>query len=146
MYCANCASPLTQGLSYCNRCGISLRDRVEPKNTAAITAFLSAITVLGVLGLMIMVLGALALRTKGGLAQDLVALFMLFTFLIVGVTELMLVKQLSRLTGSSSTRALPGMESWTQELKPAQPMSLAEPGSSVTDNTTRTLEFSRRPQ
>lgn len=147
MYCANCASPLTQGLSFCNRCGISLRDPVEPKNTAAITAFLSAITILGIAGLLIMVGGALALRTKGGLGQDLVGAFMFFTFLIIGITETMLIRQLSRLTGSTAAkRSLPGMESWSPELKSAQPVSLGEPVSSVTDNTTRTLEFSRRPQ
>src|SRR6185503_5122959 len=82
MYCANCGTPLTQGLSYCNRCGVNLRERTETK-TAAIGAFLTAITLLGVIGLGIMLGGALVLRKEAGLSQELIGFFMLFTFLIV---------------------------------------------------------------
>ena len=146
MYCSNCGTPVTQELSFCNRCGVSLRERVEPKNTVVVTAFLSAITLLGIGGLAIMFAGALALRTKGGLGEDVVGIFMLFTFLIVGVTEAMLIKQLSRLTGSSQSKpALRIMEARRPELK-GQAFAQGEPVSSVTDNTTRTLEFSRREQ
>ena len=93
MYCANCGTPRTQGLSYCNRCGIDLRERVETR-TGAISAFLTAITLLGVAGLGIMLGGALVLRTEAGLSQDLIGVFMLFTFLIVVLTEFMLVRNL----------------------------------------------------
>ena len=147
MFCAACGSPLTQSLSFCNRCGADLRERDEPKNTGAISAFLSAITVLGVFGLVMVVAGALALRTKAGLAQELVGFFMLCTFLIIGITETMLIRQLSRLIGSSARKkTLPGMDRMPFELgshSTAQPL---EPVASVTDGTTRTLEFSGRQQ
>ena len=58
MYCANCGTPRTQGLSYCNRCGADLREHVEASNTKAIAAFLSAITLLGVGGLPRALVGA----------------------------------------------------------------------------------------
>ena len=58
MYCAQCGTPLTQGLSYCNRCGTSLRER-STTNTGAISAFLTAITLIGVGGLGLMFAGAL---------------------------------------------------------------------------------------
>jgi hypothetical protein len=144
MYCANCGTQLVQGLSYCNRCGFNLRERNE-SDTGSVTAFLTAITLLGVLGLAMMLGGALVLRRAAGLSQELVALFMLFTFLIVSVTELMLVRNLSRLSApKEKDRFLqPQVQ---QDLRLPQASSLGEPVGSVTDNTTRTLEYARREQ
>ena len=142
MYCANCGTPLTQGLSYCNRCGVNLRERTESK-TAAIGAFLTAITVLGVIGLGIMLGGSLVLRSEVGLSQELIGVFMLFTFLIVGVTEFMLARNLSKLTGSTeSLKHL--LQPMTHDLRLPQAAPLGEPVPSVTENTTRTLEYARR--
>jgi len=104
MYCANCGAPRTQGLSYCNRCGADLRERIESTNTKAITAFLSAITLLGVMGLAVMLAGAMILRRGANLSQELIGVFMLFTFLIVSITEIMLVKNLSKLFGSTERK------------------------------------------
>lgn len=147
MYCSNCGSPLSQGLSFCNRCGNNLREREATKATGAITAFLTAITLLGVIGMGIMLGGALALREGAGFSQDLIGIFMLFTFLLVGVTEIMLIRQLSRLTGASADKkSLPEMQQAPYELRPGQATALAEPVASVTENTTRTLEYSRRQQ
>jgi len=142
MYCANCGTPLTQGLSYCNRCGVNLRERTETK-TAAIGAFLTAITLLGVIGLGIMLGGALVLRKEAGLSQELIGFFMLFTFLIVSLTEFMLVRNLSKLTGSTgSPKYLP--QPIPHDLRLPQATPLGEPVPSVTENTTRTLEYARR--
>lgn len=144
MYCANCGTPLTQGLSYCNRCGASLRERSETR-TGAITAFLTAITLLGVIGLGIMLGGALVLRKEAGLSQELIGFFMLFTFLIVGITEVMLIRNLSRLSGSSERPTyLP--QPMPHDLRLPQGTPLGEPVPSVTENTTRTLEYARREQ
>lgn len=109
--------------------------------TGAISAFLTAITLLGIVGLGIMLGGALALRKEAGLSQDLIGVFMLFTFLITATTEIMLIRQLSRITS--------GRESKPKVLQPpVAPYELrqapGEPVSSVTENTTRTLEYSRR--
>jgi len=144
MYCVNCASPLTQGLSYCNRCGTSLRERSEPK-TAAITAYLSAITVLGIAGLGIMLGGALVLRRGANLSQELIGVFMLFTFLIVSMIEIMLVRNLSKLSSAiEGPKYLP--QPTTNDLRLPQATSFGEPVPSVTENTTRTLEYARREQ
>jgi hypothetical protein len=145
MYCANCGTPRTQGLSYCNRCGADLRERVESSNTGAITALLSAITVLGVGGLAIMLLGAVILRKGAALSQDLIALFMLFAFLIVSLTEIMLVRNLSKLSGSTERRkSLPAPPPTQHDLRLPQATPLGEPVASVTENTTRTLEYASR--
>src|ERR1044072_1692606 len=145
MYCANCGTPRTQGLSYCNRCGTDLRERVEASNTKAIAAFLTAITLLGVGGLGIMLAGALVLPKGAGLSQELVGVFMLFTFLIVSMTEIILVRNLSKLSGSTETKnAFPAPPPMQHDLRLPQGTPLGEPVGSVTENTTRTLEYARR--
>jgi hypothetical protein len=145
MYCVTCGTPLTPGLSYCNRCGASLKERSEiPSNTKSVAAFLTAITLIGLIGMGIMLGGMLSLSTEAHLSEPLVGFYMLFTFLIVAVTEFLLIRQLSRLTGSSERKAIeiPHQPVMLGELRPAQPRTLAEPMPSVTENTTRTLGYS----
>ena len=148
MYCANCGTPLTQGLSYCNRCGANLKERPEV-STGAISAFLTAITLLGAIGLGVMFGGAVVLRKGAGLSQELIGVFMLFTFLITGMVEIMLVRNLSKLTSANEKEKknyLPAPQLVPQDLRLTQGMPLGEPVSSVTENTTRTLEYIRREQ
>ena len=146
MYCANCGTPRTQGLSYCNRCGTDLRERPESStNNRAIAAFLTAITMIGVGGLGIMLAGALVLRRGAGLSQELIGVFMLFTFLIVSITEFMLVRNLSKLSSSTERKNyLPAPSPTQHDLRLPQGTPLGEPVGSVTENTTRTLEYARR--
>ena len=145
MYCASCGTPLTQGLSYCNRCGTSLRER-SGTNTGAIGAFLTAITVIGVGGLALMFAGALVLRRGGNLSQGLIGFFMLFSFLIVGMIEVMLVRNLSKLMGEKEEKKnyFPAPQTTSNDLRLPQGTPFGEPVSSVTENTTRTLEYLRR--
>jgi hypothetical protein len=144
MYCASCGTQLTQGLSYCNRCGANLKERTEA-STASVAAFLAAITLLGLIGLGIMLGGALALKDEG-FNQDFIGFFVFFTFLFVSMTELMLFRNLSRLSApkEKSKRSLPPPVH--QELRLPQSSTIGEPVPSVTENTTRTLEHSRREQ
>src|SRR5688572_24761489 len=103
MYCANCGTQLVPGLSYCNRCGFNLRERNE-SNNGPVNAYLTAIAIIGVLGLGIMLGGPIALRKEGGFEDSLIAIFMFFAFLIVSVTEFMLVRNLSRLTAPKESK------------------------------------------
>ena len=146
MYCANCGTQLVPGLSYCNRCGFDLRERNQA-NTGIVIAFLSAITLLGLIGLGIMLGGAISLRQEAGLSQELIGVFMLFTFLVISTTELMLIRNLSRVLSSkeSKNRSLPAPPVH-HDLRLPQASSLGEPVASVTENTTRTLEYARREQ
>lgn len=146
MYCANCGTPRTQGVSYCNRCGADQRERSEPK-TAAIGAFLTAITTIGIGGLGIMFIGSLVLGKKANLRPELIGFFMFFSFLIVAMTEIMLIRNLSKLMGGAKEqRSLPAPQPVTHELRLPQGTPLGEPVPSVTENTTRTLEYARREQ
>ena len=144
MFCSNCGTPRTQGLSYCNRCGTDLRERKESSNTGAIGAVLTAITILGIAGLGIMLGGALVLRKEAGLSQDLIGVFMLFTFLIVAVTEFMLVRNLSKLTSVQETRKYFPPPPPMNDMRLPAAGNLGEPVPSVTENTTRTLDYVRR--
>jgi hypothetical protein len=147
MYCVNCGNQLIQGLSYCNRCGSNLKEKERTEsNTAIVTAFLTAITVLGTVGLAVMLFGAIVLRRKANLDEQFIGLFLMFAFLLVGVTEFMLARTLSKLVGAkqSSVRSLPSPVS--SDLRLPQHSTLGEPVPSVTENTTRTLEYSRREQ
>ncbi|HET9528366.1 MAG TPA: zinc ribbon domain-containing protein [Pyrinomonadaceae bacterium] len=146
MYCPNCGTPRTKELSFCNRCGADLRERKEPVNTAAISAILTAITTLGVAGLAIMLGGAVILRKKAGLDQELIGVFMMFTFLIVAVTEFMLVRNLSKLTSSSEAPKYFPPAAPMNEMRLPPAGNLGEPVPSVTENTTRTLDYVRREQ
>jgi len=145
MYCANCGTPLVQGLSYCNRCGVSLRERTEV-STGSVSAFLTAITLLGIVGLGIMIAGPLVLRRGALLSQELIGIFMLFTFLLTGITEFMLIRNLAKLFPSKEEKFRAFPPPVAQDLRLPQASSLGEPVpvGSVTDNTTRTLEYARR--
>jgi hypothetical protein len=143
MYCSGCGNPLSPGLSFCNRCGTSLKERSNPKSNA-IPAFLTAITLIGVIGLGVMLGGALTLRKDAALDEVTIGFFMLFTFLTVIVTEVLLVRQLSRLTEQPKQVFIAPPQTVQNELPPAPARSLAEPMPSVTESTTRTLEYSRQ--
>lgn len=145
MYCANCGTPRTQDLSYCNRCGADLRERMESTNTKAIAAFLTSITIIGIGGLAIMLLGALVMRKGANLSQELIGFFMMFTFLIVSITEILLVRNLSKLSAPTERKnSFPAPPPTQHDLRLPQGTPLGEPVGSVTENTTRTLEYAPR--
>ncbi len=145
MYCANCGTQLAQGLSYCNRCGFDLRERTE-SNTAVVSGFLTAITILGAAGLAILFGGALVLKKKAQLDPELIGVFMTFTFLLVSLIEFMLIRNLSKLIGPKESKIRSLSPPVTNDLRLPQHSNLGEPVPSVTENTTRTLEYARREQ
>ncbi len=147
MYCSACANPLTSGLSYCNRCGMNLKDRAESSGVGSVAAFLTAITLIAICGLGIMLGGAMALTNEAKLGEPVVVLFMLMTFLIVTIIEVMLGRQLSRLTSAKDVKQLPAHQppvAMPNDVRFAEQRVLSEPGASVTENTTRTLEYARK--
>ena len=146
MYCSTCGTPLAPGLSYCNRCGMSLKERVESR-TGLVSAYLTAISVVGIAGLSLILGGAIALKNGGNFGEEIVGIFMLMTFFIVALVEIFLCRQLSRISKSTERTqfiAPPTHAPMPSEFRPPQPRALGEPLNSVTENTTRTLEYSRR--
>jgi hypothetical protein len=94
-----------------------------------------------------MFVGAIALRKGGDLNMDVVGMFMFLTFLLVAMVEFFLLRQLSRVLGGTTktkhAEQPPLFQPASQpanELRAAPLRSLAEPLTSVTENTTRTLD------
>ena len=144
MYCSGCGSPIAPGLSFCNRCGTSLKERSDVKQTAAISAIVTAMVLVALSAMGLLLGGPIALKTEGGFGEELIVLFMFLTFLICAFSEIFLYRQLSRLTGTKREPvALRAPSVMQAEFRAPQPLSLAEPSASVTENTTRTLEYSR---
>ncbi|HEX6044602.1 MAG TPA: zinc ribbon domain-containing protein [Pyrinomonadaceae bacterium] len=145
MFCQFCGTPRAQGLSYCNRCGADLRERKESSHTPAITAMLISITLVGLIGLGIMLGGAVTLRKEANLSQELIGVFMLFAFLVISVTEFMLVRNLSKLVSSATDNKTHLLSApMQQDLRLPAAGSMGEPVPSVVENTTRTLDYVRR--
>src|SRR6185369_991386 len=146
MYCAACGTPLAPGLSYCNRCGMSLKERTSDAKPVPVNSYLTAITIVGIVGLSLMLGGAIALKQGAEFHEDIIGIFMLMTFAIVGIVEFSLCRQLSRLNRAAEKKEAPthlipsGMPN---EIRGQQPRALGEPVPSVTENTTRTPEYSR---
>lgn len=144
MYCSGCGSPIAPGLSFCNRCGTSLKERSESKQTGAISAIVTAMVLVALATMGLMLGGPIALKREGGFGEELIVLFMFLIFFTAAVTEIFLYRQLGRLTtATSQPLALPAPAVMPAEFRAPQPLSLAEPAASVTENTTRTLEYSR---
>ena len=148
MYCSACGAPITAGLSFCNRCGMSLKERSgvsKSPSPVPVVALVGAMVLVAVSGLGLLLGGPIALKREGGFETDLVVLFMFLTFLITSLTEIFLYRQLSRLTAQPKLPAATSaaLLAAPPEYYAPQPRSLAEPLPSVTENTTRTLEYER---
>jgi hypothetical protein len=147
MYCSSCGTPVTSGLSFCNRCGTSLKEREESKNTGVMSVMVIAMTLVGLGSLGILLGGSVVLRKEADLPPEIILAFMLCVLVISLVTEFSLVRNLSKLVSSSERqRQLPSAQSVPADLRLPQATPFGEPVSSVTDSTTRTLEYSRRQQ
>ena len=149
MDCPTCGAQLAQALSYCNRCGANLNLVKDQGGTKAPVKTIDSVlgsmvsTAIPILGI---ILGALVLMKKGHIAEELGIAFVLLSALTLLVLESIFVGQLRRLNkgvkpeagGDAQPKALK-----TDELGAGSVRALAapvEPMSSVTDQTTRTLE------
>lgn len=109
-------------------------------------ALVLAMVVVAVSAMGLLLGGPIALKREGQFGEELIVLFMFLTFLITSFTEIFLYRQLSRLTAQPKLPIAPPVPlpvAAPVEYYAPQPRSLAEPLPSVTENTTRTLEYER---
>lgn len=148
MYCPTCGAQLAQALSYCNRCGANLslvKDQggsKAPGKTIENVMGSMVSTAIPILGL---ILGALVLMKKGHIANELGIVFVLLSALTLLVLEGIFAGQLRRLNKGVKEAGVTAQpkDFKTEELIAGSVRALAapvEPLSSVTDQTTRTLE------
>ena len=148
MYCQTCGGQLTEPLSYCKHCGANLstsqdQDQAGTAGTAIDTLLWvivgTTITLLG------MALGALVLIKNGAINERLGMAFVILTFVSLLVAEGVLVWRLLHLNrGAKEIRSVSQLHDLrTEEPDPLITRALhepLEPVSSVTEETTRTLE------
>ncbi len=157
MYCATCGSPVSAGLSFCNRCGTSLaKERTIEKENTPTGLLISAVVMVAIFGLAITFAGAIALKKGAELGEPVVVFFMLMCFVTIALVELFLMRQVSRVTDAGRNRKQAGQLPQIQEplfqpamipaneIRRSQLRTAPEGVSSVTENTTRTLAHAFR--
>jgi hypothetical protein len=152
MYCSSCGTAVTEGLSYCNRCGgeVGANTRTVPLKANAIPEFLVwAIVGVSVGGLSILV-GLIAVMKWAGFSLELIALFSLLSFmLLLGAESVFIWLMLRSRSAAREPSVLPqSREFTTKELGERQVNALPEHMPSVTEQTTRTLDpvYRERPE
>lgn len=152
MYCSSCGSAVTPGLSYCNRCGAGLSTKLAAKKSGGAKgsqlpeSLVWAIVAVSVGGLALLIGLMAVMKNELHFANGLILLFSLLTFvLLLGAESVFIWLLLSsqrraqgRENGAADITQLKGTA--TRELSEPQERLLAEPGVSVTEHTTRTLE------
>lgn len=145
MYCQICGSALTHKTKYCNRCGTQLIPTGETKlektpEEKRLDEYLDGLFWISVFGLGF-VAGGTALLTKFGV-RDLIVMgyFILSTTIFVINFGFSLWGTLSIMRSSKDGKLTmrPGHE--TRELSPPKIEAFPLPATSVTENTTRSLE------
>jgi hypothetical protein len=151
MYCSSCGVAVTANLTYCNHCGAKVNSEksdslVKTTELRFESLIMSAMVGLFVLGLVaISVLLGVMKAVLGFPFGPLVA-FAFFSFSVLIALEGVLTFRLfrgKRDMGRTADKSS-GEAHITKELE-AQSRILAEPVSSVTDHTTRTLDPIHRP-
>ena len=146
MFCPSCGAEQNQTLSYCNRCGANLKpieSGVPPAKLVSAAWAVSLAVAFITLGGFGMIFGLVfALITRGMLLSTGGIGLVILSSLIILAIDWLLIRQLSRVldlpraTIDSTAAQLEALGG-----KAATPIAAPpQPVSSVTDNTTRTLE------
>ena len=144
MYCSSCGSAVTEGLSYCNRCGVEIgvTGRTVPLKPALIPESLVwAIVGVSVGGIGALI-GLIAVMKGSGFSDALIALFSALSFVLLLGAESVFIWLVLRSRSAAKEPPLLSQSrvSTTKELGERQPSALPEHMASVTEQTTRTLE------
>lgn len=153
MYCSSCGKELAVGLVFCNGCGARVGGpaQYEEKVSEASQNFLLA----GILGLPIAGIGILiglltVLKKELELPNDLIFGITMLCFLLLLVAEgAFIFTLLYRMKREKNDRTVPPiMPQYPPQMKDVDikslPESYSQPIPSVTDHTTRQLEYELR--
>ena len=143
MYCSSCGTAVTEGLSYCNRCGAKVDAKVGSAKLAELSPnfLVASIVWITIVGL-VAIIALLALLKKSPEIAGVILAFSVLCFLLVLATEILfiwlLLRSKTKAKGAPDPSQLRGPA--LRELDPGQAHMLHSPTVSVTDHTTRTLE------
>jgi len=143
MYCSSCGVAVAQGLSYCNYCGAKVNG-AEGESSSLVKPELvvSAMVGLFILGLVAIAVLVGVLKSVAGFDPPILIGVTFFSFIVMLLLEGMLIGLLLKgKKGAKAPGSIDGLkQQTTRELAEVKTRALAEPTSSVTDHTTRTLE------
>jgi hypothetical protein len=152
MYCSSCGAEVLGEMSYCNRCGASLKqgstqvEAAPARSVGAAWAISAAVAFITLGGFALIFSVIMALVSRGVDLKEGGGFLIFATLLVILAIDWLLIRQLPRLMGSSSKSQTPDdAAAKTEKRKPlekpvAQLAASREPVSSVTDHTTRTFE------
>lgn len=146
MYCPTCGNSIADGLKFCNSCGLRLVREEEGKDGAPekmLSDLLRSLFFIVVFGLGILV-GLVAVLLNHDVKTEVVMMVVITYLLAVFGIGFMLARQVPKLIDArlkawnkpSNAIITPQFERGTT----AQLEEYRQPASSVTDNTTRTLD------
>jgi predicted nucleic acid-binding Zn ribbon protein len=143
MYCSFCGTALTPGLSYCSRCGAELNEKGRSvtsfKEVESLVWAIVVVTVVGLGG----IIGLMAVMKEALHFNDnlIVAFSLLFFLTFLAVDGAFLSLLLRSEVGAGFPERFPQTRiPSTNDLGEPRPSALAEPASSVTEHTTRTMD------
>ena len=144
MYCSSCGSAVPQNLSYCNHCGAKVSgakadDIAQPSESFPESLVWAIVSVtVGGLGVIMILLAVM----KEVFSKELIAAFMLLSFLLLFAAESVFIWLLLRRKRDAKEidDTARRKEQATKDLSAAQAQAFPEPGVSVSEHTTRTLE------
>ena len=153
MYCPSCGTELTQEMSYCNRCGASLKAVTNQQDapvskvssTGAAWAISAAVAFITLGGFALMFSLVMTIISRGRELNDHVTAMIIASLAVILIVDWLLIRQLPRLLNLAQARSEKDetQKHKTLELGVKSRPQIApsrEPVSSVTDHTTRTFE------
>jgi hypothetical protein len=144
MYCSKCGSFVNEGLNYCKNCGTQVANELEKKNPRTVLTLLLpafCLITLGGLALLVVLVGVLL---RYGITPSAVGVISVFYLATLAAICYVLLGEFPKLLGAN-------LEKNIKREEPAPPVRLAapttaqleeyrQPATSVTENTTRTLD------
>ena len=140
MYCSTCGTEINLELNYCKRCGARV-DKLATTEKSAALEYMSMATGFVGLGGLGLTVGLIAILLNFSVVPTVVVIVTLaFLSTVFGISFLM-IQQISKMTSADKTLKENSIE--YQQLNvpnTAQLEGPRQPATSVTENTTRTLE------
>ena len=146
MFCPKCGKSVTDGLKYCNSCGVRLTRETEDKDGTPgkmLDDILDTLFWFAMVGLGILV-GLVAVLLSKDVKTEIVATIVIAYLTVIFGVCFMLARQVPKLIDAKLQRWGSSVDQETpSQLRPlttAQLEEYREPAMSVTEHTTRTLD------
>ena len=146
MYCPSCGAESALELNYCNRCGANMASSIAPAREIVPVSLTKPAVAIG-LTTLLLTLGGFSVLVEGAIKlaivlknSDPIIAFMMFGMITIMVSDIMLIRLLSRIIRASlDTKPIAQLPKPAVKEVPRQLSPRLEPVPSVTEHTTRTF-------